>query len=283
MADGEGALVFGWRDCAARARVSERYVRQLARERGLVVDRRADGAVGIAAAALDALAAELQKANQREATPAPALVAAALPTAAPAATPCLEVIAPADAQAVAPQTPSSATSTVDEGVLAASVFSAFASGRTMRETVVDLKITPEVVRDLNRRWQALEVADGLATESAEKRLARLDQVVEGYAERLERRERLDGRVCAELLQRVSGLQERVTALERRVAGDGTRHLARNLEQRLAQLESAINTQPTDLIAIDRRCDHCGAGPLVVAAGCARCGRGMTGSAQSPAG
>jgi hypothetical protein len=252
----------------------------LAAERNLVTARRADGAIGIATTELDALAAELKGAGSADCQPIEAQTvgrslvmgggqhpqsASDLP-----ASSASDISTPAPAAAP----PGPIAEAAGDGQLAASVFQELAAGKTLGEIVVSLRIAPEIARDLHLRWKALELVDGLTTESAEDRLTRLDQLVDGVGARLDRRAELDNRLFADLLRRLDGLHGRLGALEQRLAGDGTRQLARNLEQRLLHLEGRLKGMPTDLIAINHRCDWCGLGPMVIPAACARCGRGI---------
>jgi hypothetical protein len=288
MPEAEAPLVYGWRSCAARAGVSERYVRQLARERGLVVDRRGDGAVGIAAAALDDLAVELRavagsaarnhKADQCPAAPlnsngtgstsSPEASTGGHTSSAP---PPLHASAAPPGKVVPP---------ADDGPLAAAVFRELGLGKSLRDIVVTLEVTPEVAREMHRRWNALAAADALATEDAEARLARLEAVLDDHQARFDRIDIFDEERYGSLLHRLDVVSQRLAGLEQRFATDGTRQLARSLVDRVAALETQMKALPSEMIAIGVLCPTCGGGPVLIPAACLRCHHGVKSSVSS---
>jgi hypothetical protein len=285
MTTPEATLVYGWKRAAAIVGCSERYLRDLAAERDLIADRRPDQAVGLRVVDLEALAAELRsgtsgrrpgaregdagpdgegRASPSDDVPSPASAKDQTEQGAPGRAPDLISLDPTG-------TPAAVT---DEGALAAAIFQDLEAGETMRQIVINQRVTPEIVRAMHDRWTSLAASDALATEPAEARLAKLEMEMSALQGKIKSEEAaVDGR-HARLLHRVHLVEERQTNLERRLSADGTHQLVRSLVQRLATIEVLVQRLPAALVSTGRRCGQCGQGPVVSPVACTSCGFGF---------
>jgi hypothetical protein len=287
MTTPEATMVYGWKRAAAIVGCSERYLRDLATERELIADRRADQAVGIKLVDLEALAAELRSgtsargagARQDDAGPDDGTGAAPSADASPPASAIAQGQTEQSAaghapESISPDPPSTPAVVTDEGALAASIFRDLEAGLTMRQIVISQRATPAVVREMHARWTSLAAADALATEPAEARLARVELEMSALQASTHRDEAAATGCHAHLLHQVHLLEERQAALERRISADGIHQLVRTLLQRLAAVEVQIQRLPGALVSTGRRCGQCGQGPLVSPVACSTCGFGL---------
>jgi hypothetical protein len=163
----EPDIIFGWRPAAQVAGLSERYMRQLARERELVVTRRADGAVGLRRADLLALGAEPRRNGGRLAAEPREGGATAEPAAEPP-TPAMAqpAPAPADDRVVATRAAengvgeSRAEGLPADGEVTAVVFGDLRAGKSLIDIVAERKLAPAFVRGCHDQWRELRVLDG---------------------------------------------------------------------------------------------------------------------------
>ena len=282
-------LVHGWKAAAAVVGVSERYIRQIAAERGLVVGRRADRAVALRRADMEGLRAELrydgadpgpaahgtgagQGAVRGAAhdTPAPGMPVATSPARVMAAVSSAD---PGKALSSPNAVGGEAEDRAGEGAgnAAAVVFADMAAGRTLREIVVSRKLAPAAVRQHHDEWTALAAVDGLRTPSAEARLAETEKALAAQHEALEQQAG-DIADVATLRQEVAALGRRLAALERRPAGDRSATQLSGLSRRLDAVEVVLKAVPVAPLVVDRICG-CG-NRLYVMAACSNCGAGL---------
>jgi hypothetical protein len=269
MTTSEGALVYGWQQAAAIVGCSVRRIREVAAERGLVVDRRSDNAVALPLAALEDLAVELGR-SESVGDPGEGLPSSPVPLPDPAVPGGAPVM-----HGAANVAPSPARG--DEGQIAARIFSELEVGKPLRQIVVDQQVAPELVADMFRRWRALEVTDFERREDAEARLARMSEQLESCQNRLDD-------IVKDLADRqflfghqAEVLETRLQVVETRLRTDLSPHLAQTALRKVGALEAQLRALPHELMPVERRCGRCGQAAVVVPAGCHHCGLGFEGS------
>jgi hypothetical protein len=230
----DGELVWGWRSIALALALSQRHARDLIAANNLIAERRADGAVGVRLADLQALGRG-GAAQTGPATVQPPESDDTIPAA--QAAPGPDNVTAAIAEAATPDPTTRPANEPDETDLESRV----------ADLESEIRVTAFRVENANEL--ANENADVFATalESDEKRL---DAIEKAY--------RSD--------------HARVEALERR-AGVAERRAAES-EQRLAAIEAIVRSLPTAPMATAHACPRCRRSKLVSAVGCPVCGLGV---------
>lgn len=230
-------IVHGWNNCAAIAGIPVRSLRDLASERKLLRERRADGAIGISRIALEALAVEMGKlgAKKNAATNTVLRVVAVDAEVAP------EALAPVAVEAIVNESDSALTEVAPDDVFSISDLQA-------RVSTLEGALAMAVLQIESARTLANENADTIdaAFQREEFRLGELD-LTNGLQRRL-----------------MEMLEGRASAAERQVAG---------LEQRIGGLEALLRSMPMAPRSTGESCPRCGQQALVTPVACACCGLG----------